>query len=57
MCKFLRIFTVPIMNKIDITIDINGSESQLLSLKYSKIPVSTMIIVDNLHCNLFHTLM
>ena len=29
MCKVLRNFTVPILSKIEITIDFNGPESQL----------------------------
>ena len=52
------------LSKIEITIDFNGPASQTLSFKYSKtelwiffkLPqVIPIIIVDNLHCNLFYS--
>ena len=63
MCKFLRNFTVPILCKIETTIDFSGPESQHLSLKLLKnrmvnifkaSSIFLMIVVDNLHYNLFH---
>ena len=35
VCKFLRSFTIPILSKIEITIDFNGQEGPTLSFKYS----------------------
>ena len=34
VCKFLRSFTIPILSKIEITIDFNGFEGPTLLYKY-----------------------
>ena len=53
---------IPVLNKIEITIDFNGPRGQTLSFKYWKYQNGEsfsnfvkFIIVNNLHCNLFHS--
>ena len=62
----LRSFTVPILSKIEITIDFNGHECPTLLFKYSKIEwwiffklyqIIPVTIVNNMHYNLFHSVM
>ena len=61
MCKFLRNFTIPILSKIEITIDFNGPEvlkNRMVNLfQTSSYQVILMIIVYNLHYNLLHSVM
>ena len=66
VCKILRNFTVQILRKREITIDFNGPRGQLHHsitqkrkhesfLKFDQ--VIPLIIVDNLHYRLFHSVM
>ena len=63
VCKILRNFTLPMLSKIEITIDFNGpvgqfyhSNAQIENSEFFSNFIVT-IIVDNLHHNLFYSVM